>query len=152
MARQYYKDSTTGQMKPLGVKVEDTLPVGTEVDYDGQDIPEGWEEVPDDEWHTLVEGCKYRKIGNIVNIQGWIPISPTEEWINNNWRILGSLPQGYRPTDNIGSNIYVLLTNNLYSFDIILHILTDGTVRCSNRSGNTISVMSIYFNETYFVD
>ena len=47
MARQYYKDSTTGQMKPLGVKVEDTLPVGTEVDYDGQDIPEGWEEVDD---------------------------------------------------------------------------------------------------------
>ena len=48
MARQYYKDSTTGQMKPLGVKVEDTLPVGTEVDYDGTDIPEGWVEVTDD--------------------------------------------------------------------------------------------------------
>lgn len=47
MARQYYKDSTTGQMKPIGVKVEDTLPVGTEVDYDGIDIPEGWEKISD---------------------------------------------------------------------------------------------------------
>jgi hypothetical protein len=46
MARQYYKDSTTGQMKPLGVKVEDTLPVGFEGDIpDGTPIPEGWVEV-----------------------------------------------------------------------------------------------------------
>ena len=36
-----------GQQIPLTVKVEDTLPVGTEVDYDGQDIPEGWVEVTD---------------------------------------------------------------------------------------------------------
>ena len=47
-----YKDSTTGQMKPLGVKVEDTLPVGTEVDYDGQDIPEGWVEIDDVLWEN----------------------------------------------------------------------------------------------------
>ena len=45
MARQYYKDSTTGQMKPLGVKVEDTLPVGTIVEYNGQNIPEGWVDI-----------------------------------------------------------------------------------------------------------
>ena len=55
MARQYYKDSTTGQMKPLGVKVEDTLPVGTEVDYDGQDIPEGWVEVDDPNEYSTSE-------------------------------------------------------------------------------------------------
>ena len=55
MARQYYKDSTTGQMKPLGVKVEDTLPIGTEVDYDGQDIPEGWEEVDDPNEYSTTE-------------------------------------------------------------------------------------------------
>lgn len=48
MARQYYKDSTTGQMKPIVVKVEDTLPTGFEGDIpDGTPIPEGWEEVPD---------------------------------------------------------------------------------------------------------
>ena len=55
MARQYYKDSTTGQMKPLGVKVEDTLPVGTEVDYDGQDIPEGWVEIDDPNTYSTEE-------------------------------------------------------------------------------------------------
>lgn len=55
MARQYYKDSTTGQMKPIGVKVEDTLPVGTEVDYDGSTIPEGWEEVDDPNEYSTSE-------------------------------------------------------------------------------------------------
>ena len=55
MARQYYKDSTTGQMKPLGVKVEDTLPVGTEVDYDGQDIPEGWIEIDNPNEYSTTE-------------------------------------------------------------------------------------------------
>ena len=48
MARLEYKDSTTGNMKTLGVKVEDTLPIGTEVDYNGSTIPEGWIEVTDD--------------------------------------------------------------------------------------------------------
>lgn len=45
MARQYYKDTETGNMKPLGVKVEDTLPVGTIVEYNGQNIPEGWVDI-----------------------------------------------------------------------------------------------------------
>lgn len=40
-----YKDPQTGNLRPYGTKVEDTLPVGTEVDYDGNDVPEGWEEV-----------------------------------------------------------------------------------------------------------
>lgn len=31
----------------LVVKVGDTLPIGTEVDYDGQSVPAGWQEVDD---------------------------------------------------------------------------------------------------------
>ena len=40
-----YKDTTTGNFVELGVKVGDTLPVGSEVDYDGETVPTGWEEV-----------------------------------------------------------------------------------------------------------
>lgn len=151
MARQYYKDSTTGQMKPLGVKVEDTLPVGTEVDYDGTDIPEGWVEV-DDEWHTLTEGCNYRKIGDVVNIQCWIELSTAESWANNNWRTIGTLPEGFRPPQNFGTNIYVFSGDtNVYYFNIILQVLANGTVRASNRTGNTIPVKIIFFNTTFFI-
>lgn len=42
-----YKDSTTGNMLPVSVKVGDTLPVGTEIDYDGESVPLGWEQVAD---------------------------------------------------------------------------------------------------------
>ena len=40
-----YKDPTTGNFKEINVKVADTLPVGSEVDYNGTTIPTGWEEV-----------------------------------------------------------------------------------------------------------
>jgi hypothetical protein len=55
MPRWYSKDNQTGNMIPLGVKVEDTLPVGTEIDYDGQDIPEGWVEVDDPNVYSTSE-------------------------------------------------------------------------------------------------
>ena len=44
-----YKDPQSGNFVPFGVKIEDTLPVGTEVDYDGNDVPEGWEEILEDD-------------------------------------------------------------------------------------------------------
>lgn len=40
-----YRDPETGEFKELYVKAVDTLPVGTEVDYEGEDVPAGWEEV-----------------------------------------------------------------------------------------------------------
>lgn len=42
-----YKDPSTGQLKELSLKAADTLPIGTIVDYDGEEVPEGWEEVAD---------------------------------------------------------------------------------------------------------
>ena len=42
-----YRDPQTGEFKDITVKVADTLPVGTEVDYDGTKVPSGWEEVDD---------------------------------------------------------------------------------------------------------
>lgn len=41
------KDPSTGQFKEMYVKALDSLPVGAEIDFDGDsaDIPDGWEEV-----------------------------------------------------------------------------------------------------------
>ena len=43
------KDKTTGQFKKVYVKALDSMPVGSELDFDGNsaDIPVGWEEVSD---------------------------------------------------------------------------------------------------------
>ena len=34
-----------GDIKEIGVKAFDTLPVGAEIDYNGTEVPDGWEEV-----------------------------------------------------------------------------------------------------------
>lgn len=39
------KYNDNGTIKEVKVKAFDTLPVGTEVDYDGSVVPDGWEEV-----------------------------------------------------------------------------------------------------------
>lgn len=47
----------------LVVKVGDTLPIGTEVDYDGQTAPAGWQEVDDPNVYSTSE----TKIGTWVD-------------------------------------------------------------------------------------
>ena len=42
------KYNDNGTYKDIYVKAFDTLPVGTEVDYDGNTVPDGWEEVYSD--------------------------------------------------------------------------------------------------------
>lgn len=42
-----YRDPDTGEFKDITVKASDTLPIGTEVDYDGTEVPSGWEQVED---------------------------------------------------------------------------------------------------------
>lgn len=41
------KYNNNGEWKDIIVKATDTLPIGTEVDYNGTDVPDGWEEVED---------------------------------------------------------------------------------------------------------
>lgn len=50
-----YKDN--GQWKEIYVKALDSMPVGTEVDFDGQasDIPVGWEQVDDTPIYSTTE-------------------------------------------------------------------------------------------------
>ena len=76
-----YKDSTTGNMLPVSVKVGDTLPVGTEIDYDGESVPLGWEQVAD---------------GDLI-------VSPTEPsgndrrkvWLRHTKNLSNGINQGY---------------------------------------------------------
>lgn len=43
-----YKDPATGEWKEIYTKTADTLPVGSIVDFEGNEVPTGWEEVEDD--------------------------------------------------------------------------------------------------------
>lgn len=65
-----YKDPVTGELKDIYVKASDTLPVGTVVDYDGEDVPAGWEKIDDYSTNetkigTWIDGKPlYRKVLN----------------------------------------------------------------------------------------
>lgn len=41
-----YKDPSTGGFKEVWMKVSDTTPIGMEADYNGTEVPSGWEEIP----------------------------------------------------------------------------------------------------------
>jgi len=43
-----YRDPETGEFKEIYVKAADTLPVGSVVDYDGEEIPAGWEQIEEE--------------------------------------------------------------------------------------------------------
>jgi hypothetical protein len=53
MANIKYKEN--GEYKDIVVKVGDTSPIGLEADYDGTEVPNGWEEVTDSFSGTLAE-------------------------------------------------------------------------------------------------
>ena len=77
-----YRDPETGEFKELYTKAADTLPVGTIVDYDGDEIPAGWEAAESDDYSLeeiftgkyWVNGKKiYRKVidlGALPNANG----------------------------------------------------------------------------------
>lgn len=76
------KYNDNGTYKDIYVKAFDTLPVGTEVDYDGETVPTGWTQVDDEPVYstteqrvgTWIDGkplySKYVKIPNPSAISG----------------------------------------------------------------------------------
>lgn len=60
------KYNDNGTIKEIKVKSFDTLPVGTEVDYDGETVPSGWTEVTDPNTYSTDE----------VRIGTWIDGKP----------------------------------------------------------------------------
>ena len=117
MASIKYKDN--GTYKDIVVKVGDTLPIGTEVDYEGATAPAGWEEITDYDtgWQnlTLLNGVtarsgnqykpRYRRIGNVVYILGQVTIPA-----HSSQMIIAILPEGFRPT--FETRMLALTTNN----------------------------------------
>ena len=49
------KYNDNGEYKDIYIKTFDTLPVGAEVDYDGETVPEGWSEIADPSTYSTSE-------------------------------------------------------------------------------------------------
>ncbi len=85
------KYNDNGTFKEIHIKALDTLPVGTEVDYDGEIIPNGWTEV-----ESLDD--------KLVNVDTTQPSSKEKIWIQSNENIFdGVLESG--TINEYGENI-----------------------------------------------
>ena len=96
----HYKNPTTGNFQ--GVSGGEVLPVGTEVDYDGTNVPVGWEEdtTYDTGWVVLNNNIKYRRKGDILTVTGFSSGAVSI----GDYTVVGTLPEGYRPTISLVSN------------------------------------------------
>lgn len=81
----------------------DAVPVNSIVDYDGDDVPDGWEEVADGGvvWNTLTistahsnGSVKYAKANGLVTVTGNMLTSAA----SGDTGILFTLPEGFRPS------------------------------------------------------
>ena len=147
-----YRDPETGEFKDITVKVADTLPVGTIVEYDGTTIPNGWELV--DESGTYKKIKKTATItatnGNIVDSLNGNSTTdaPSINAVNNKFKDFGlktavELFSGSSKDD-------ITLNDNLSNYEYIDVYFSDG-FNCSQikrfrLDGSTITLHYIAYD------
>lgn len=133
----------------------ETLPVGSEIDYDGSTVPTGWEEVDyDSGWLALplASGItaqsansaytpQYRKIGNVVYIEGCV------KGATANNTVLATLPTGYRPVHQMR-----YMTGRSSTANVILQLSTNGELQFINLSDSSaVSASTYIYIQTSFL-
>lgn len=93
------KYNDNGEYKEIVVKATDTLPVGTEVDFDGNEVPSGWSAV-DDSWVAVANTVYYKRSGNVVCVRGYSANNKTLE--ANDYTAVATLPEEIRPKIQLG--------------------------------------------------
>jgi hypothetical protein len=107
------KYNDNGEYKDIYVKSYDTLPVGAEVDYDGETVPSGWTEVDEVETGTIAitnttqfsGNIDYVKYGNVVVMKIYSVLKQT---VSGSWNSLtiATLPDNLKPVIDI-TNVVV---------------------------------------------
>ena len=131
----------------------DELPVGTRVEYNGTEIPDGWEEVieesDDSGWiyPTLNNGwsnpyssapTRYRKIGKVVQLESFVDATADAS------NIIFTLPEGFRPSAQYYR--YLAYAEGVTAFPIDIQ---SGNVYARGKSG---AITWLAINHTFMVD
>lgn len=137
------KYNDNGEYKDIYIKTFDTLPVGTEVDYDGSVVPDGWSEIQDYSTSEVNTGKKwidgktiYRIVCDISAITSTNSniVDLSSLGIENVTKLYGFIKDSYGnitpvPFTDSSSNYSVLFYNNAGYL----------RGRCALGSGGTIS-------------
>lgn len=98
-----YRDED-GNFQEVYFKATDTLPIGTEVDYDGEEVPFGWEEIDDPGQYVT---RKIRKTEQVVGVVGQVLNESNNsqqntyscDFINKAFASISELLEGYNIDD-----------------------------------------------------
>lgn len=117
------KYNDNGEYKDIYIKTFDTLPVGTEVDYDGETVPDGWSEIQDYSTSEIDTGKVWidgRPIYRIVFTGTITSVSNLKVGTISNFRE--------------AINIYGITSMNNYSTSIIQY--WDSSIKCITQINN----------------
>lgn len=151
-----YRDPQTGEFKDITVKVSDTLPIGTEVDYDGTTVPNGWEQVDTVENISIndfftsstktITDYSIVKTGNIINIQRMVIPSIPKGGAEN----IAQVNPKYKPKG--GKSIRILASVGAGALiNGILFINSNGSIEITT-SVEAANLNAYIFNATYIID
>ena len=137
------KYNDDGTIKEIKVKAFDTLPVGAEVDYNGETVPDGWTEVDDvetgtipitDTTHISGSAFSYVKVGRILQITCDFQIKSS---YSGNWKfpIIAKLPEHLKPM--MTSNISLVRDGD--NNTILFSVIRNGDIQISDRGRGNLS-------------
>lgn len=147
------KYNDNGEYKDIYIKTFDTLPVGTEVDYDGSVVPDGWSEIS--ESYTLTNTPAHSAGTNVININkiGNLVVMNFNIWINsltaNTWTNIGTFDDEIVPTALYGIGVLVSGDTGNKVGDCLIG-LNNGILRIK-PSVSQSSLTGIQANITYVI-
>ena len=139
------KYNDNGEYKDIYIKSFDTLPVGTEVDYDGSVVPDGWSEVSAVETIYDQDNLVIKKYGNAINIysKGFINQGILENY---------ELPEAIRPSTTILLSGIAVISGSLVARAVSYGTSSHKFAVRDTGGASTTSYTSITFSVTYFVE
>ena len=126
------KYNDNGEYKDIYVKAFDTLPVGTEVDYDGSTVPSGWTEVDDPNVYSTDE----------VRIGTWIDGKPLYRKV-----ISLTLPNSTYNSDQVIADLTDLAIDKIIKLEGIIYASTTQVITNFAYQGN-VQYCSLYYTNS----
>ena len=143
------KYNDNGTYKDIYIKSFDTLPVGTEVDYDGQTVPSGWTEVDEvSEWIDISTSkftAYYRTMGRFVEIK--VENKPNVELRGYIPEEITTLPVSLRPSKRVRLCPYQQGKNVIYfqvSTEGVVAIFNWGNTFTTSENAGTVAINALY--------